>query len=84
MKTTFPLSFLALSLLCFGPAPASAAAAAGKPGTPDSIPTDDGAVEVYPINHATLALRWKGKTIDVDPVGAPRPSKGCRFPTWSW
>jgi L-ascorbate metabolism protein UlaG (beta-lactamase superfamily) len=48
--------------------------------TGDAIPTQHGDLMVHPINHATLALQWKGQTIYVDPVGGaarfadlPRP-----------
>ena len=38
--------------------------------TGDRIPTRQGGdLVVHPINHATLALGWNGKVIDVDPVG---------------
>jgi len=36
---------------------------------PDAIPAGDGIITVHPINHATLALQWDGKTVYVDPVG---------------
>ena len=35
----------------------------------DKIPTNDGDLTIHPINHATLALEWKGLAIYVDPVG---------------
>jgi L-ascorbate metabolism protein UlaG (beta-lactamase superfamily) len=35
----------------------------------DSIPTSRGELLVIPVEHASLALRWDGKTIYVDPVG---------------
>jgi L-ascorbate metabolism protein UlaG (beta-lactamase superfamily) len=67
MKTTFPVSSLFLILL--GALLAPAVPAADKPRAADSVPTDDGALKIHPINHATLALQWKDKTIYVDPVG---------------
>jgi L-ascorbate metabolism protein UlaG (beta-lactamase superfamily) len=40
---------------------------------PDDIPTARGNATVIPIEHATVVLRWDGKTIYVDPVdGAAR------------
>ncbi len=48
---------------------AAEASAAPKTLTGDHIPTSDGDLIVHPINHATLALGWKGLTIYVDPVG---------------
>jgi L-ascorbate metabolism protein UlaG (beta-lactamase superfamily) len=79
MKTTSPLSLLALGLMISPLALVPAAAAAEKP-LPDSIPAADGPVKVYPINHATLALQWKGRTIDVDPVGGAKAFEGLPRP----
>jgi L-ascorbate metabolism protein UlaG (beta-lactamase superfamily) len=36
---------------------------------PDAVPTARGDLIVTPIEHATLVLRWDGKTIYVDPDG---------------
>jgi L-ascorbate metabolism protein UlaG (beta-lactamase superfamily) len=57
------------------------AAAAAEPGlTGDTIPASGGDVVIHPINHATLALGWKGTVVYADPVGGagrftglPRP-----------
>src|SRR5688572_16954841 len=38
-------------------------------GGGDTVPAREGVVTVVPIEHATLALLWNGKTIYVDPVG---------------
>lgn len=35
----------------------------------DRVPTAQGDIVIHPINHATLALGWLGKTHYVDPVG---------------
>lgn len=35
----------------------------------DQIQTDKGSLTIYPISHATLALKWNGNTIFVDPTG---------------
>jgi L-ascorbate metabolism protein UlaG (beta-lactamase superfamily) len=80
MKTTLPLSFLSLSLMGALLAPVPAVRAADKARTADSIPTDDGALKIYPINHATLVLQWKGKTICVDPVGGAKTFQGLPPP----
>lgn len=48
--------------------------------TPDSISTDNGALQIYPINHATLALQWNGKTIYLDPVGGGKAFEGFPKP----
>jgi len=51
-------------LLWLAPVPTSA----GEPTT-DVIPNSEGQLRVIPIQHATLALEWNGKTLLVDPVG---------------
>jgi L-ascorbate metabolism protein UlaG (beta-lactamase superfamily) len=38
----------------------------------DTIPTEKGRISIYPIQHATLALKWDAKLILVDPVGGPK------------
>jgi L-ascorbate metabolism protein UlaG (beta-lactamase superfamily) len=43
--------------------------AAGKELTGDRIAAKEGELVVHPVNHATLALGWQGKTVYVDPVG---------------
>ena len=80
MKTTLSFGLPALGftalvlLLCWVP-PASLAG-----GLPDSLPTEDGALKIVPINHATLALEWKDRTIYVDPVGGAKPFQGLPKP----
>ncbi len=44
-----------------------AAAGADQPG--DRIPAEKGEVLVYPVEHASVVLRWNDKTVYVDPVG---------------
>jgi len=53
--------------------------AVGVP-TADSIATEDGALKIVPINHATLALEWKDRTIYVDPVGGAKVFQGLPKP----
>jgi L-ascorbate metabolism protein UlaG (beta-lactamase superfamily) len=48
--------------------------------TPDAIATEDGALKIFPINHATLALQWKDRTIYVDPVGGAKSFQGLPKP----
>jgi L-ascorbate metabolism protein UlaG (beta-lactamase superfamily) len=40
--------------------------------TSDKIPTSKGDLEILPVEHATFVMKWDGKTIFVDPVGADR------------
>jgi L-ascorbate metabolism protein UlaG (beta-lactamase superfamily) len=58
----------------------SASGAEVKPLVADTVPTQDGDLKIYPINHATLALQWKGKTIYVDPVGGAKAFEGLPAP----
>jgi L-ascorbate metabolism protein UlaG (beta-lactamase superfamily) len=46
--------------------------AADIPPASDSVATDDGALKILPINHATLALQWKDRAICIDPVGGAK------------
>lgn len=39
----------------------------------DMYETANGKLEVNPVRHATLAFRWAGKTILIDPVGGKAP-----------
>src|SRR5215831_17512305 len=48
--------------------------------TPDTLATEDGALKIFPINHATLALQWKDRTIYVDPVGGAKALQGLPKP----
>jgi L-ascorbate metabolism protein UlaG (beta-lactamase superfamily) len=54
-------------------------AAAAEP-KPDSISAENGSITVHPINHATFALQWNGKTIYVDPVGGAAAFRGLPAP----
>src|SRR5436190_17296080 len=42
----------------------------------DKIPAQNGDITIEPINHATFAMKWNGKTIFVDPVGGAQKFKG--------
>jgi L-ascorbate metabolism protein UlaG (beta-lactamase superfamily) len=50
------------------------------PPAGDTIATQDGALKIFPINHATLALEWKDRTIYVDPVGGAKVFQGLPKP----
>ena len=80
MKTmlSFGLSALGtvIMVMLLGPLTCSAD---GTP-TPDTIATEDGALKIFPINHATLALEWKDRTIYVDPVGGAKSFEGLPKP----
>ncbi len=39
----------------------------------DRIATDNGALLIHPVSHATLVMQWNGKTVYVDPVGGVKP-----------
>ncbi len=46
----------------------------------DEIPTSKGPLKIQPLNHATLALTWDGKTIYADPYQAPKTFVGIAKP----
>jgi L-ascorbate metabolism protein UlaG (beta-lactamase superfamily) len=80
MKTMLSLGLSALVaviiLLFLGPGTCSA----DGTSTPDTIATENGALKIFPINHATLALQWKDRTIYVDPVGGAKAFQGLPKP----
>ncbi len=80
MKTTlsFGLPALGLATLLLFCVPL-ARCADGVPAA-DSIATEGGALKILPINHATLALQWKDRTIYVDPVGGAKAFQGLPKP----
>lgn len=47
---------------------------------PDKIETSEGPLVIQPLNHATLALTWQGKTIYVDPTGGAKMFEGLAGP----
>lgn len=46
----------------------------------DQIATSKGPLTVHPLNHATLALTWQGKTIYIDPTGGAKMFEGIPAP----
>ena len=58
----------------------SSAIAQEKGRTPDVIPTQQGDLKIYPVNHATLVLQWNGQAIYVDPVGGAKAFQGFPAP----
>jgi L-ascorbate metabolism protein UlaG (beta-lactamase superfamily) len=46
----------------------------------DTVASQNGDIKIYPINHATLALVWQGKTVYVDPVGGAAAFRGLPAP----
>jgi L-ascorbate metabolism protein UlaG (beta-lactamase superfamily) len=48
--------------------------------TGDRIATDDGALVIHPIGHATFVMGWKDKGIYVDPVGGAGAFEGLPRP----
>ena len=74
-RAGFAVFFVLALVAVSGPARAAGPVLAGE-----AISAAGGDLIVHPINHATLALQWKGLTIYVDPVGGvgrfadlPRP-----------
>lgn len=70
MKTT---SILCLMLLSF------TIAVAQRP-TADRIETSKGPLTIQPLNHATMALTWQGKTVYTDPNGGAKTFEGVKAP----
>lgn len=54
--------------------------AIGQRPSPDQIETSKGPLTVQPLNHATLALTWQGKTIYADPFGGAKTFEGIAAP----
>jgi L-ascorbate metabolism protein UlaG (beta-lactamase superfamily) len=46
----------------------------------DKIETSKGPLTIQPLNHATLALTWQGKTVYVDPNGGAKTFEGVAAP----
>src|SRR5215469_16869356 len=80
MKTMLSFVLAALGAVTMhallGPLTCSAASVP----TSDTIATEDGALKILPINHATLALQWKDRTIYVDAVGGAKAFQGLPKP----
>jgi L-ascorbate metabolism protein UlaG (beta-lactamase superfamily) len=47
---------------------------------PDKIETSKGTLTIQPLNHATLAFTWQGKTIYIDPNGGAKTFEGIAAP----
>lgn len=71
MKTAFHGGLVLLAILL-----ASGPAAARETPSEDQLMTDAGPLVVHPIEHATMVLRWDGKTIYIDPVGGAEAFAG--------
>jgi L-ascorbate metabolism protein UlaG (beta-lactamase superfamily) len=69
MKTIFTL----LLMLVIAPLWAQLPAA-------DDIKTSKGPLKIQPLNHATMALTWNGKTIYADPYGGAKTFQGIATP----
>jgi len=72
MKTMLSFGLSALGAVILLPLSSPLTCLAGGAPTPDTIATQDGALKIFPINHATLALQWKDRTIYVYPVGGAK------------
>jgi L-ascorbate metabolism protein UlaG (beta-lactamase superfamily) len=58
----------------------SIAVAVAQRPAPDMIETSKGTLTIQPLNHATLALTWQGKTIYTDPNGGAKTFEGLAAP----
>ncbi len=80
METLFPVWISTFTLVSALLAPDPSAQDADKARAYDSIPTNDGPLNIYPGNHATFAMQWKKVMIYVDPVGGPEVFAGLPRP----
>jgi L-ascorbate metabolism protein UlaG (beta-lactamase superfamily) len=80
MKTTLSIGLPVLGLATLALFYVPPASSADVVLTADSFGTEDGALKILPINHATLALQWKDRTIYVDPVGGAKAFQGLPNP----
>ena len=48
--------------------------------SPDEIETSHGTLKIQPLQHATMALTWNGKTIYTDPQGGAKVFEGVAEP----
>jgi len=69
MKTKFTLLLMIISTALWAQLPAA-----------DDIKTSKGQLKIQPLNHATLALTWNGKTIYADPYGGAKTFEGIAAP----
>ena len=46
----------------------------------DKIETSKGPLTIQPLNHATMALTWQGKTVYTDPNGGAKTFEGVKAP----
>jgi L-ascorbate metabolism protein UlaG (beta-lactamase superfamily) len=80
MKTTLSFGLSALGAVIILVLSGTLTCSADGTPTPDTIATEDGALKIFPINHATLALQWKDRTIYADPVGGAKAFQGLPKP----
>lgn len=69
------MNMLTTSLLFF-----AVSFAMGQPPQADKIETSKGPLTIQPLNHASLALTWQGKTIYNDPNGGAKTFEGVAEP----
>jgi L-ascorbate metabolism protein UlaG (beta-lactamase superfamily) len=80
MKTTLSFGLSALGAVIILVLLGTLTCLADGTPTPDTIATEDGALKIFPISHASLALQWKDRTIYVDPVGGAKAFQGLPKP----
>jgi L-ascorbate metabolism protein UlaG (beta-lactamase superfamily) len=69
MKSRFTLLLLLISVASWAQLPAA-----------DEIKTSKGPLKIQPLNHATLAMTWNGKTIYADPYQGLKTFAGIAVP----
>ncbi|KAA0992995.1 MBL fold metallo-hydrolase [Dyadobacter aurulentus] len=69
MKTKLTLLLLLTVTICRAQLPAA-----------DALKTSKGPLNIQPLNHATMALTWNGRTIYADPYGGAKTFQGIAAP----
>jgi L-ascorbate metabolism protein UlaG (beta-lactamase superfamily) len=69
MKTVVMVFLMLISCACVAQRPA-----------PDEVETSNGPLTIQPLNHATMALTWQGKTVYTDPNGGAKTFEGISAP----
>lgn len=82
MKTKIALNYIVEFVVDLGGLFLLATAVAAGDGklSGDRIPSKEGDIIIHPVNHASLALEWKGQIVYIDPVGGAKRYEGLPRP----
>lgn len=68
---SYSAAFLLFAVICLAAGSNAAAQQGISYYRTDIEPTSQGNLRITPIHHASVMLEWRGKVIDIDPVGVP-------------